>query len=40
MSAIGEPVRTYEIPDPEDVPDEIPQAEPGEVVPEPAAVPA
>jgi hypothetical protein len=38
MSAIGEPVRTYDIPDPQEVPDELPQAEP-EAVPEPAAVP-
>jgi hypothetical protein len=38
MSAIGEPVRTFDIPDPEEVPDELPQADP-EAVPEPAAVP-
>jgi hypothetical protein len=38
MSAIGEPVRTYDIPDPQEVPDELPQAEP-ETVPEPVAVP-
>jgi hypothetical protein len=38
MSAIGEPVRTHDIPDPQEVPDELPQ-EPA-VVPGPAAVPA
>jgi hypothetical protein len=41
MAAIGEPVKTYEIPDPEEVPDEIPQAEPAEPVREPGVpVPA
>jgi hypothetical protein len=41
MAAIGEPVKTYEIPDPEEVPDEIPQEEPAEPVREPGApVPA
>jgi hypothetical protein len=39
MAAIGEPVRTYDIPDPQEVPDVPPQAEP-EAVPEPTAVPA
>jgi hypothetical protein len=38
MSAIGEPVRTYDIPDPVEVPDELPQADP-QAVPEPAVVP-
>ena len=38
MSAIGEPVRTHDIPDPQEVPDELPQAEPA--VPEPTSVPA
>lgn len=38
MSAIGEPVRTHEIADPEEVPDELPATEPS--VPRPAAVPA
>jgi hypothetical protein len=41
MAAIGEPVKTYEIPDPEEVPDEIPQEEPAEPVREPGVpVPA
>lgn len=39
MAAIGEPVRTHDIPDPQEVPDELPQTEPV-AVPEPAAVPA
>jgi hypothetical protein len=39
MAAIGEPVRTHDIPEPQEVPDELPQAEPVGV-PEPAAVPA
>jgi hypothetical protein len=39
MSAIGKPVRTYDIPDPEEVPYELPQAEP-EAAPEPKAIPA
>ena len=38
MSAIGEPVRTHDIPDPQEVPDELPQTEPA--IPEPTAVPA
>jgi hypothetical protein len=38
MSAIGEPVRIHDIPDPQEVPDEFPQTEPA-AVPEPA-VPA
>lgn len=39
MAAIGEPVRTHDIPEPHEVPNELPQAEPVSV-PEPAAVPA
>jgi len=39
MAAIGEPVRTHDIPDPLEVPDDFPQVEP-EAVPEPAGVPA
>jgi hypothetical protein len=38
MAEIGEPVRTHDIPDPEEVPDELPQTAPA--VPEPTAVPA
>jgi hypothetical protein len=38
MAAIGEPVRTHDIPDPQEVPDQLPQTEPT-AVPEPAAVP-
>jgi hypothetical protein len=38
MAAIGEPVRIHDIPDPQEVPDELPQAEPA--VPGPTAVPA
>jgi hypothetical protein len=38
MAAIGEPFRTHDIPDPQEVPDELPQ-EPA-TAPEPAAVPA
>jgi len=38
MAAIGEPVRTHDIPDPQEVPDELPQTEPA--VPEPTTVPA
>jgi hypothetical protein len=41
MAAIGEPVKTYEIPDPEEVPDEIPQEQPAEPAREPGVpVPA
>jgi hypothetical protein len=39
MAAIGEPVRTHDIPDPREVPGELPQTEPV-AVPEPASVPA
>lgn len=39
MAAIGEPVRTHDIPEPQEVPNELPQTEPVGV-PEPAAVPA
>lgn len=39
MAAIGEPVRIYDIPEPQEVPDELPQAEPV-AVPEPAVLPA
>lgn len=28
MAAIGDPVRTYDIPDPEEIPDEIPEDDP------------
>ena len=38
MAAIGEPSRTHDIPDPQEVPDELPQ-EPA-TTPEPEAVPA
>jgi hypothetical protein len=38
MAAIGEPVRTHDIPDPQEVPDGLPQTEPA--VPEPTVVPA
>jgi hypothetical protein len=37
MAAIGEPVRTHDIPDPQEVPDVLPETEPV-AVPEPAAV--
>lgn len=39
MAAIGEPVRTHDIPDPQEVPNELPHTEPV-AVPQPAAVPA
>lgn len=38
MAAIGEPVRTHDIPDPQQVPDDLPQVEPV-AVPDPAGVP-
>jgi hypothetical protein len=37
MAAIGEPVKTYDIPDPEEIPDEVPQDEPARS--EPAQAP-
>jgi hypothetical protein len=38
MSAIGKPVRIHDIPDPQEVPDELPQTEPV-ADPEPTGVP-
>jgi hypothetical protein len=38
MAAIGDPLRTHEIPDPQEVPHVLPQTEPV-AVPEPAGVP-